>query len=363
MMDYNLMEERLRDDYREVFEKAELYGVIKNIDTDVMDDKLMNLFDLLLTAQTNEKPVKNVIGSDVETFCEGYFQDYNMKERIRRFPKLLYRMMKFIFIFEVIDFLWLQDNDVSIFHASSNALPFMTGILVGIIGTFLVDIILRPLMFRTKKVKVICYYIGILLLQGALIFIGVAFTVHYEISILMFPAMVASFGYIVIYLAIRSVRRYKQYGTIRKPKLVESDYDKVSLKQSIESSLPNELVKKYEKKNKRLARRGEPGITPEQFMNDIRKEDSKTVKMWKIMRYIYAMFVIIPTVMDYFISEDGIIESLIYMCILAVIEFFIYRELKKVSDAEIDAREKLMDECESLGVNIIEYVKMNKDLK
>lgn len=363
MMDYNSMEEQLKDDYREVFEKAELYGVIKNIDTDVMDDKLMNLFDLLLTAQTNEKPVKNVIGSDVETFCEGYFQDYNIKERIRRFPKLFYRMMKFIFIFEVIDFLWLQDNDVSIFRASSNVLPYLIGILVGIIGAFLVDIIVRPLMFKTKKVKVICYYIGILLLQITLIFIGVTFVVYHEISVIMFPVIVISFGYIVIYLAIRSVRRYKQYGTVRKPKLVESDYDKVSLKKSIEIALPNELVKKYEKKNKRLAERGKPEITPEQFMNDIRKEDSKTVKMWKIMRYVYAMFVIVPAVTDYFVSESGIIDSLIFMCILAVTEFFIYRACKKVSDAGVDAREKLMNECERLGVNIIEYVKMNRDLK
>lgn len=363
MMDYNSMEEQLKDDYREVFEKAELYGVIKNIDTDVMDDKLMNLFDLLLTAQTNEKPVKNVIGSDVETFCEGYFQDYNIKERIRRFPKLFYRMMKFIFIFEVIDFLWLQDNDVSIFRASSNVLPYLIGILVGIIGAFLVDIIVRPLMFKTKKVKVICYYIGILLLQITLIFIGVTFVVYHEISVIMFPVIVISFGYIVIYLAIRSVRRYKQYGTVRKPKLVESDYDKVSLKKSIEIALPNELVKKYEKKNKRLAERGKPEITPEQFMNDIRKEDSKTVKMWKIMRYVYAMFVIVPAVTDYFVSESGIIDSLIFMCILAVTEFFIYRACKKVSDAGVDAREKLVNECERLGVNIIEYVKMNRDLK
>lgn len=363
MMDYNSMEEQLKNDYREVFEKAELYGVIKNIDTDVMDDKLMNLFDLLLTAQANEKPVKNVIGSDVEAFCEGYFQDYNMKERIRRFPKLFYRMMKFIFIFEVIDFLWIQDSETSVFRASSNILPYLIGILVGIIGTFLVDIVVRPLMFKLKKVKVIIYYIGILFVQIILIFIGVTFVDYYEISVLMFPVIIISFGYIVIYLAIRSVRRYKQYGTVRKPKLVESDYDKVSLKKSIEISLPNELVKKFEKKNKRLAGRGKPEITPEQFMMDIRKEDSKTVKMWEIMKYVYALFVIIPVVMDYFVSESGIIDSLIFMCILAVTEFCIYRGCKKVSSAGVDAREKLIDECERLGVNIIEYVKMNKDLK
>lgn len=64
------MENELTGKYREVFEKAELYGVIKNIDSKVQDEMMMNLFDILLSAQKDGKPVEKIIGTDIEALCD-----------------------------------------------------------------------------------------------------------------------------------------------------------------------------------------------------------------------------------------------------------------------------------------------------
>ena len=44
MIDYSVMTEKLTGDYKEALKTVELYGIVKNIDTDVQDEMMMNLF-------------------------------------------------------------------------------------------------------------------------------------------------------------------------------------------------------------------------------------------------------------------------------------------------------------------------------
>ena len=58
-MEYTYMTERLRGEYREVFEKTELYGTFSEVNTEVQEDLMLNLYDLLLTAQQEENSGKD----------------------------------------------------------------------------------------------------------------------------------------------------------------------------------------------------------------------------------------------------------------------------------------------------------------
>ncbi len=49
------MAEQLKGRYREVFERADLYGTLNGFEQEVLEDKLMNLYDLLMEAQHEEK--------------------------------------------------------------------------------------------------------------------------------------------------------------------------------------------------------------------------------------------------------------------------------------------------------------------
>ena len=121
-MDYSYMTEQLRDEYQEVFEKTELYGVISEVNTEVQDELMINLFDLLLTAQTEGKPVEKIVGSDMERFCKEYFQNYNWKKRMKYFPVEIYRFMRAVFILELIDLFLLEEN-MDLLHAQSDITP------------------------------------------------------------------------------------------------------------------------------------------------------------------------------------------------------------------------------------------------
>ena len=362
MIDYDLMEEKLRNDYKEVFQKAKLYCYVKNIDEGVMDDMLMNLFDLLLTAQDNEKTVQSVIGQDVEKFCEEYFQDYNLKERIRHLPKSVCRIMKWILFCEMIELFFIEDKGVTVFQAKSNLFPYLLGVLAGYIGIVLIWSLMRPVMFKSKKIKV--YYAGMILLVIAVCIAAIIFSNQYEISVPAYITILFSFGYIVIYYIVRAIWRYKKYGTVHKQKEIRSDYEIHSLKDAIsidiEISLPKELVKRYEKINKRLVKRGKQELTPEQFMDKIRKEDAAIPKIWRVMKYFFLVIVLVCVIASHFAGENGIIGTIIFAVMLTLCETFIYKLCKKAAYAGMNQKEKVLDECERLGVNIVEYVKDEK---
>ena len=76
MLDTIAMAAQLDGEYKTVFEKADMYGMLENGgDESVIDDKMMNLFDLLMQAQTDKMPVSKVIGEDIEEFCKSYFKE------------------------------------------------------------------------------------------------------------------------------------------------------------------------------------------------------------------------------------------------------------------------------------------------
>ena len=76
MLDTIAMAAQLEGEYKIVFEKADMYGTLEKCsDENIRDDKMMNLYDLLLQAQMDKTPVSKIIGEDIEEFCKSYFKE------------------------------------------------------------------------------------------------------------------------------------------------------------------------------------------------------------------------------------------------------------------------------------------------
>ena len=251
-MDYSYMTEQLRDEYQEVFEKTELYGVISEVNTEVQDELMINLFDLLLTAQTEGKPVEKIVGSDMERFCKEYFQNYNWKERMKYFPVEIYRFMRAVFILELIDLFLLEEN-MDLLHAQSDITPYIGGFGLSLVFTMIVDVFVRPVMFRLR-IKPVFYYLGILVFWAAAIAICILLTDDLVFAIPMFPILMVSGTYVILYLIVRSVWRYRRYGSIRRPRSETKDFERAIKRESQEMIMLDLMLKKYQKKNKRLCR-------------------------------------------------------------------------------------------------------------
>lgn len=108
-MSYVWMSDKLKGEYKEVFDKAEIFVGVRNIAGDEGNEMMMDLLDFLLSAQNEGKPVEEVIGTDVEKFCASYFSSYTMKNHLMNVPKALYRLMLIVFVIEIgtLFFMWL----------------------------------------------------------------------------------------------------------------------------------------------------------------------------------------------------------------------------------------------------------------
>lgn len=355
-MDYSYMTEQLRDEYQEVFEKTELYGVISEVNTEVQDELMINLFDLLLTAQTEGKPVEKIVGSDMERFCKEYFQNYNWKERMKYFPVEIYRFMRAVFILELIDLFLLEEN-MDLLHAQSDITPYIGGFGLSLVFTMIVDVFVRPVMFRLR-IKPVFYYLGILVFWAAAIAICILLTDDLVFAIPMFPILMVSGTYVILYLIVRSVWRYRRYGSIRRPRSETKDFERAIKRESQEMIMLDLMLKKYQKKNKSLEKKGKKGLTPGEYTRQVWVEYEKVKRSWKWGILIFAVIIVsavIPTALT-----STFWDTVLYALILCVIESGIYCFIFKIERENNQARKDILDACDREGISVIEYAMRKK---
>ena len=166
------MAEQLNGQYREVFDKATMYGVYNGIEKDVYEDKLMNLFDLLMEAQHEDKPAEKIIGTDIEQFCKEYFKDDDTEKWWIKRLRALFRVMVCLFIFFGLDTVFPLSEGVDIFQVKSDISPFIVFFIVGLIVDSILSAVMKPMIFN-KKIKSSVYSAIMLIIWIACIMGGI----------------------------------------------------------------------------------------------------------------------------------------------------------------------------------------------
>ncbi|MDE6852686.1 MAG: hypothetical protein K2J67_09405, partial [Lachnospiraceae bacterium] len=203
MIDYTTMAEQLSGEYRTIFEKAELYSDMNGVQEEIKADRLMNLLDLLTTAEAEQKPAMEIIGSDLEKFCKEYFADYNLRCRISEIPEQIYFLARGLLFVLLLDIFLLDHPTSNLIYMKSNILPMISGIAVGILLATLLKYLIGPIIYRSKKIPTIVYYVLVILLFIAFIIISLCIIKEKNLQLPSFPFLVASTSYIVIYLTVR----------------------------------------------------------------------------------------------------------------------------------------------------------------
>lgn len=355
--DFVWMSDRLKGEYKEVFSKAEVYAGVHNIGGDAYDEMMMDLLDLLLTAQEEEKPVEKVVGSDIENFCGSYFSTYTMKNHLLEVPRCVYRMMWFVFVFELIIYM-LAEGEYDIFQSVTD----VTGYLLGIAGAWTVELIcrvlIRPFIFRWKWLTSGVYYFIVILLTAIIVFLGLWLFEDQIFELPVFWVLVISGGYIVLYLIVRSIRRYRHHGSIRKKRdPVETEGIRGffrQINQEVREELPEELCKRFEKKNQKLKRRGKQPMTPEEYMELLKRENIQT-RRWDKIGAAVVVLVVLGFVVQVAVTSEWM-DTIIFIPLLLIFEIpaiLIFR----VGFKTTGYREQLVEECEQRGITILEYAK------
>lgn len=295
MMDYTAMAEQLSGEYRTIFEKVELYSDMNGVLEEIKADKLMNLLDLLMTAEAEQKPASDIIGSDIKKFCKEYFSDYDMHIKISEIPSKIYEMAWILFISLLLDVFLLDHPTKNLIYMKSDILPIISGIMVGILLAILLKYLIGPVIYRSKRIPSSIYYVLLILLWISFIIISICIIGDRNFQLPSFPFLLASVSYIIIYLIFRSVIRYRKTGTIRKVKPTYSGYEfhltKLGLdSKDIKDATQKSLVKRFQRINKRRLRRNQTAMTTQEFIDKVRKEDAivNPVCIWGLgIAYIF----------------------------------------------------------------------------
>lgn len=358
------MAEQLKGKYREVFEKADLYGSFKGVEEEILEDKLMNLYDLLMEAQHEGKPVEKIIGPDMEKFCKEYFEDSEEQNWWKTFPKRLFRVMVCLMIIEGIDVIAALEDVKNLLDIKTDMTPFLFGFAVAYILDGIIGAIVKPMIFK-KNIKPIVYYLISLVVWFGVIIAGVVLLGEYEINIPAFPIFVVSAIYVVIYLIVTFTWRYKTMGRFTKldkeDKRVKKEFDREMSDKYLEDASASGMAWRFKRLNKKKMRKENAELTQEEFAAKVREEDRRAGSLDKWITVFFAAIVIVPAVLE--MINNTIVDGLILGAMLAVLEFVIWRFTVKTEKENSRQRLQILDECEKRGITIVEYAQILKKEK
>ena len=167
--------------------------------------------------------------------------------------------------------------------------------------------------------------------------------------------------YIIIYLICRSIWRYKKYGKITKVnKDKNKDFEQFNeeLHESQIRSLNAELLRKrFIKMNEKNKKRGKAPITYKEFSEKIMKENRNAHYRDKILIIVIIFMMIIGSIQP--ISED-LIGGLLFLGLLEVFAILIFKIVLKSTKEATESTQKILNECEEQGIDIIEYAERLK---
>lgn len=362
MLDTLSMAEQLCGEYREAFEKADVYSTMETGADAVSEDKLMELYDSLMEAQKDGVPVEKIIGNDMEAFCKMFFEEEEEPVKpLIKFAMGVYNFAMIITIFTTLDIL-LREEGTDWRTMNSDLLPFIGGVGVGFILSLFFEYAIKPMIFKSKKLKPIAYYVIILVSYVGSIILAVVLVGDMDINVRSVWLLIPCVIYVVIYLVIRSIWRYQKYGTIKnihkeskEDKKIKKEFNKELNEKSTEGIVVEALSKRYERICKKKAKKNQK-YTYEKFDERIRKEEERMKVIDKLIALLFIGMVLVPT-LDTIINES-IVDGLILGVILAVLEFAIYRFFSKASKEGSEARLEILDQCKEWEITIVEYTKM-----
>lgn len=346
-VNYLLFKDKLKGEYAEAFDKIELYSNVTNIDFDTKNEMLSDLLDIFLNAQLEGKSIKKIIGSDIQKFCRLYFENYSFEQRIRKVTGAIKNVCFVLLVIELISLLLEMPKD---FHAFIMLRTDVTAYLVGIFGAIIfsniINIFMKKIMFSSKFFSTKIY--NIVVTGSILLVIPVSlFMEHHSITIYVWPVLLAAGGYLVIYYIVK-ILEYRQLGTTRN-KLEKGE--KISFIQVVKGKIPNELIKRYEKINKKRQKKGKEIISHEEYMLILErgtKKDCYVVSSFHFIIIGIILIGIIAVAKDSSLNDTLVIGVILCICEMPI---FLFARLMYVG---VKARKMLLEECRTEGKDIFQ---------
>lgn len=292
----------LKGEYKDTFLRIDVYISSSNLVVDDPSDIMDEVLDLLLSAQENNKSIEDVIGNDIEYFCNQLIESrrQTFSKKILSFLVWFRYIILGFGIIEVINLIIDYSDHVSDPLFINVEIGFLSsGIIIGAIIGNIYNYMRKKFVFKYKWFTSNLDNILIAIIIIALIIIELFFSDNFS-QFLMIPR------YIFIPLS------FILYIVLSKKKKKEEKID-------ISDMAYNENIKRYRKLYEK---------TKEEDVKEwYEKRYNKEIKYQKIC--IILLGILIIGIILFQIYIDGLMEGLIFGSILFIIEIPIYKFFKK----------------------------------
>lgn len=361
MASYLIEKDKLKGEYNKVFDRVEGYTVIKSIDEDTREEMLMNLVDMLYSAQLDGKPVEKIVGKDIDKFCREYFADCNKWQQwIRTLPSWLYRVMLIITVISILELIFPEEEWGSIWNAQTEVSAYLFGMIAGAVSSMIFLVIGNIIWAKYKKISSNILYAGVIIVFILVLIITVNLTGDIQWKIPLIPTLFVTGCYVFVYKCWQLYNRYKKYGNFKKPPKDGSFKDifkegfKEGIKETSHKELPLELKKIYEKKNRKLLKRGRPEMTPKGFMEYLYKQERNLkIGNWIVLLVYIGLYLlgVVSMALDSDTTWNEIFGFGVFMAVLLGIIYFLYIKIVNVA---IYTKRILLRECEEKGITVLD---------
>lgn len=214
---YTLYKYNLNQFYRPVFEQIEAYVCAQSIDETTREDRLGELLDVFLNAQSEGKSVHKLVGNDIDRFCKNFCDDFDLKSRIRYIMRPISIAAWLLFANSVFEFaLWLtstarETGDYNVLHciSQSSLTTYLLPCIPLLIVILVTNMILRRLMLKKRRLTTDIFTVTYLI-EGVILGVILMLTHFYELRISCPTLIILVCS--VLYLSIYYVLKFKNKG-------------------------------------------------------------------------------------------------------------------------------------------------------
>ncbi len=367
-MSYMDMKEKLEGEYQRIFDEVEAYAIINNYAGEGKEELMMNLLDMLLTAQTEGKGAERIVGNDVRKFCEDYFTAYDKQKG--KLEQIFFMITMYAWLGLANCILDMFDEDMKFVGLAARGKTDWTvmiccigvAVLVSIILDIVFSVAYRNKLAKSDKLVSIIFATGI---GSAAIGLIIGNTMNIELLLPLVPTFAVCITVIVVCFIIKRIKNYKQYGSIWVPKeetikkafYVLDDGEAIS---EYGQLMIQHFSEFYDKKNAKRLKKNEPALTPEEFMDFLERENVKLKKDSKRMPILWGMLCILATV-TIGVAEgfESFADGVAFFGMLAGCMFVVYYFIfaKFIYGKLLRDRIKLFEKCRKDGKTLLDYAK------
>lgn len=353
-MNFHSLERGLTGQYKEAYKKVCTYAALKNYTGDSVEEQMTELYDILLTAEKNGKPVQSIIGKDTESFLHSFFSEYGTKERVKNILSVLYSLAVIMLIFAAFDVIAADKPKDMLLHGRIAPQNIFGGFLTGFMFNIFTSKVFAPRVAKSRKSDSGKWLGLTVVVFGVLIAVEVILIRHFKdrlgfLSVSCLPYMICCAAYIVVFLVCRAVYRYKTYGTVRN--VTKQLYKEAHYKSIDDIEVKYLTMKRWKKTHDKMLGKGK---TEEDFEKTVRNElkNQKTGNViFVVTTAALTLFSVIKVAMT-----SALFDTIIYAVMITVIEGLMIRFFLRAFKSGEKTVKELIDECESEGVSMSQFL-------